>query len=261
MLKKSVIILISIILLASLVLAQDYKLEISTAQEIFKAGENITLKVSLLDSDNKPVRGDVNILIEDAERTKRIEKIIPSNEFVEIDLGEGTTHGYWHVTAFYNEAEATSLFTIEAEESAKFELEGDKLIIVNIGNTKYVKTVQIAIGETTSIKTPKLNVGESISYRLVAPEGTYNIKVTDGKTSLERGNVKLMGTGKAVGVLDESISQRSGITGGISPDEEDEQLLNYLRNNSFIYIFILVIFGAMILLAVERRFRRKVFGK
>ena len=70
-----------------------------------------------------------------------------------------------------------------------------------------------------------------------------------------------MGTGKAVGVLDESISQRSGITGGISPDEEDEQLLNYLRNNSFIYIFILVIFGAMILLAVERRFRRKVFGK
>ena len=256
--KNSLIGLIIIICLSSLVLAQTNKIEISTAKDVFEAGEKITVKISLFDENNKPISDNINIILEDAEKTKIIEKQIPSNQFVEIDLGEGATHGYWTIKAVYNDAEATGVFSIEASELAKFELNGDKLTITNIGNTEYSKTVQIRIGDTIGIKTPKLAVGETVSYRLIAPEGVYNIKITDGKTTLERSDVTLTGTGNAIGAIDERISQRSGITGVTSPSEkQDEQILGYFRNNSFIYVFVLVIFGAMILLAIERNYRKK----
>jgi hypothetical protein len=98
---------------------------------------------------------------------------------------------------------------------------------------------------------------------LVAPEGIYNIKVSDGvSTPLEIGGVKLTEkglTGKTIGILDEEASKRSPVTGGISPEEDsDEALLSYIRNSKFVYVFVLVIFGAMILLAIEKRYRKKV---
>lgn len=257
-LKKNLIILLCIIFLTSLIIAQNSKIEVSTAKDVFEAGEKITLKVSLFDENNKPINDNVNVILEDAEKTKIIEKQIPSNQFVEIELGEGATYGYWTIKAVYNDVEATGIFSIEANELAKFEIQEDKLIITNIGNTEYTKTVQIRIGDTIGIKNPELTVSESISYRLIAPEGVYSIKITDGKTTLERSDVQLTGTGRAIGAIDERISQRSGITGITSPGEkQDEELFSYFRNSSFVYVFVLVIFGAMILLAVERNYRKK----
>jgi len=106
-----------------------------------------------------------------------------------------------------------------------------------------------------------LVLGKSGTYRLVAPDGVYNIKVTDGVSeTLEIGEVKLtsVGTGRAIGALDEQAGKRNPVTGGISPDQEsDEALLSYMKSNKFIYVFVLVIFGATILLAIERRSRNK----
>ena len=244
--------------LSSIVMAQDYKLEISPTQEIFKAGENITFKVTVYDSQNNPVYDEIQIIIEDAEKKVKIEKNIPSNELIEIGLGVGASYGQGKITATYKDFTATDLFNIEINELVKFEIQGEKLIITNIGNTKYTKTVQIIIGKTPGIKEPKLNIGESVSYILIAPEGTYNIKVSDGKTSINQGEVKLTGTGKVIGALDERASSGAGIT-GISPEENSEtELFNYVKKSKFIYVFVLTIFGAMILLAIERRYRRKV---
>ncbi|MFC1682014.1 hypothetical protein ACFL0X_00140 [Nanoarchaeota archaeon] len=255
---KKVVIIISMIFLLSFVAAQEYRLEIFTSQETFEAGENITLKVNIYDSQSSLITDEVLIILEDAENKAKIEQLIPSNEFVSVGLGDQASHGQGKITANYKDSEATKLFIIEIKELAKFELNGENLLITNIGNTKYTKTIQIIIGETTGIKEPKLDIGEKISYKLVAPEGVYKIKITDGKTTLSKGEVKLAGTGKAIGALDERISQRNPITGGIRPDEEsDENLLSYFKNSTFTYVFIIVIFGAMILLAIERRMHKK----
>ena len=253
--KKSLILAISLVLLISLVQA---KIEISTTQESFEAGENITLRVSLLDSNNNPINDQVNLLIEDGEKVFKLEKTIPSNEFVDIDMGEGIMHGYWSATVNYNEEQAKTIFLIEMQELAKFELNNNILKITNIGNTRYSKTIQIIIGDTIGVRNPKIDVGKSIEYRLVAPEGDYNIKVTDGMTTLERKQVQLTGTGHIIGALDQQTSTRSGITGGIAPDEDDEMaLLSYMKQSSLIYVFILVVFGVAILLALQRKLLKK----
>ncbi|HLF53791.1 MAG TPA: hypothetical protein VI544_01290, partial [Candidatus Nanoarchaeia archaeon] len=131
--------------------------------------------------------------------------------------------------------------------------------IINVGNTRYAKSVQIVIGDTIGIKQLDLDVGESSSFRLIAPEGVYNIKVTDGKTTFTQSGVAL--TGNVIGILDDKELSRSpltstGVTGEEAPYGEDESVSAF-KSNSLVYIFLFVLFGAGILLAIEKRFRRK----
>lgn len=253
--KRGWMLLLMFVLVITII---DAKIEISTSQENFKAKDNITLKVTLLDENNNPINDQVEISIEDAEKIVKIKEIVTSNELVEIDMGEGVTHGYWNLIAKYGDQEAKTIFMVEAEELAKFTIDKDILTIKNIGNTEYTRTIQIIIGDTIGSRTPKLDVGEEIQYRLIAPEGDYNIKITDGFTTITKGEVQLTGTGQAIGALDERSSNRAGITGGISPDEEsDIALLSYIKKSSFVYVFILVVFGVAILLAIQRHVLEK----
>ncbi len=259
--KKNVIFVFCIILLISPIMAQEYNLDISTSKDIFKAGEDIVLKVTLRDSSNDLIQDNISVKLEDAERKINLKKTIPANEFVNLEIGDHASHGQGTITAQYKDSSTTGIFTIEIKELARFDLDKDILTITNIGNTKYSKSVQINIGETTGIKQPKLFAGESVSYRLIAPEGTYNIKITDGKTTLEKENMQLSSgglTGKSIGIINERDSDQTTITGGISPDEEKEDaILNYMKNSKSIYIFVMAIFGIMILLAIERKYSKK----
>ena len=250
--------MLSIILLSSMVFAQDFKLDISTTKDTYSAGEEISYKVTLLDVNNDPIDAQVDVTIEDAEKFTSFQKTVNTNEIIQLNLGEDASFGYWSLSTNYEGAQSTTLFIIEAQELAKFSLVDNTLTVTNIGNTKYTRTIQIIIGNTIGAKTPRLDMGESVSYKLVAPEGNYDIKVTDGKTTLTQPAVELTGTtGKVVGALDEAASDRAGITGGVSPNEEDDlALLNYVKKSKLVYVFILVVFGAMILLAIERKVGR-----
>jgi len=258
--KKSLAILFLVIFLTSLVIAQEYKMEIEIISEdkIYEAGDSIQVKINLYDESNNPVNDQISIILQDMRGDVITETTIQSNKIEEIKLNENILSGEGKIIAQYKESEITNSFFIEKNELAKFEIKGDDLIITNIGNTKYSRTIYITIGETTGTQNPDLNIGKSASYKLVAPEGVYNIKITDGETTITQGGVTLTGTGQTIGAIDKTSSQRSGITGGIAPDEnEDEALLGYMRQNKFVYVFVLVIFGAMILLAIERRYRMK----
>jgi len=247
----------------SIVLAN--KIEISTTKETFSAGESITFKVSLYDTNNNPVDADVNIIIEDAEKITKIEKIVPSNRLIDVSLGEKARDGSWQLTAQYKEpgtnelAKGTAIFMIEMNEQAKFEIEGDKLIITNIGNTRYTKTIDIIIGESLGTKKLDLDIGEKTSFRLIAPDGVYNIKVAvDGKTQLEKSGVAL--TGNVIGILDERLtSGENSITGGVKPEEtNDDSFYSNIKSKRFVYVFLLVVIGAAVLLAIERNYRRRI---
>ena len=251
MIKKSYIFVFLIIILSSLVLAQTVKMEVSTIKESFSPGENITLKISLFDSINNPINRDVSLVLENADKTKIIERTLQTNKLVEIDLGKDATSGFWKIIAFYEDSEATRIFSISSDEKASFELNNDVLTVKNIGNTKYEKQIQILIGDTIGIKQPSLDIGESVDYRLIAPEDTYSIKITDGVSSITRGNVKL--TGEAIGILDDRLNNRAPITGSRIDDPNN----SIIKQNPFVYIFVLMVVGATILLAVERYYRKK----
>ncbi len=262
--KKSLILFsaIAMLVLSSFVLAN--KIEVSIIGESFSAGNNITLQISLYDEQNNLINDNVFIVLEDAEKTKTINEMVPSNRLVYADIGENPIAGPWTINAKYQDpntneiSELTEFFTIKPNEVVEFKINGDVLTVTNIGNVEYTRAVYITIGDT--IGEPKkldLGIGESTQFRLIAPDGTYRVVVTDGETTITKPGVTL--TGKAIGILDEEIaSGNTPITGGLRPGEESEDIYSSLKNKSFVYVFLIVIIGAGILLAVERNYRKRV---
>jgi hypothetical protein len=259
MIKKSLIFLACILFLSTLIVAYEYKMEVSiiSKNKIIEPGELIKLKITLRDSNNKIIEDDILIIIKDKNGIIIKEEIIKSKDIAEIRLTDEGLAGEGKIIARYKDLEVIESFFIAESKLVEFKLDGEKLIITNVGNTIYNEIIYITIGKTMGSKTPNLEIGQSISYRLIAPEGNYNVKVTnqEGHTIFVTGEVRLTGTGQAVAVLDERGSQL-GIT-GISPNEESEGvLLSHIKGDQFIYVFVLVVFGATILLAIERRFEK-----
>ncbi|MGD9276607.1 MAG: hypothetical protein PVJ67_05525 [Candidatus Pacearchaeota archaeon] len=260
--KRGLIILLCIIL-SQFVIAQDYKIEVSTIPEdkIFGSMETIQIKVSLYDSNNNLINDEVLIHLNDLKGVQIKETAVQSNKFERIELTENVIAGEGEMIISYKGYEKKEYFFIKENEIAKFEISDGVLKITNIGNTKYERKVYITIGETTGAKNPKIDIGKSKTYRLVAPDGIYNVKVSDGISETFEINgmeLKSMGIGQVIGALDEEVSNKKSLTGGISPDENaDEALLNYVKKSKFPYVFILVICGIATLLAIERRYRRK----
>ncbi len=268
--KKVIFSLLVLLVSMSVVAAAGEKLDISPTKESFSSGEKISFLVSLYDSENNPISDSVKVILEDAEKKRTVEKSVDANAPAEIDLGADAPAGYWKILASYTNAngetvEANSFFVVETSEQVKFELKNSTLTIINVGNTRYTKTIQIVIGDTIGARLVDLDVGERVSFRLIAPSGTYDIKVTDGKTTVNQGGVSL--TGKAIGVLDEKPLSRTPMTGEIkstteSPygDAEGSSSI-FSGSKGFAYIFVLVIFGAAILLVIERKFRKSALSQ
>jgi hypothetical protein len=260
MVKKYVILLICILAFAGFVAAVGEKIEITPTKDIFQAGDAIMFEVNVYDSLNKLMDVRINIEIEDSVKKDKIERMINSNEIVNVELPEDALSGVWTITAVYGDVIGKENFVVQASSEADFNLNGDVLTITNTGNIRYTETVQVLIGETVEIKQPKLDIGGPITYRLIAPEGVYDISVVvNDKTVLTKSGVSL--AGNVVGVLDERISDSgASLTGGVKPGNESgdpELAYSFLKKNKFVYVFVLAIFGAMILLVIERRFVKR----
>jgi len=258
--KKAAIlcILIASIILISVVSAQ--KLDVKTTKETFKADENITFIVSLLDSQNSPIDAEVNVIFESPNKNNNLETKVFTNKLSEISLGDKADYGSWKIIVKYEDLESNSLFFMEENELLKFSLEGDVVKVKNIGNIKFAKKIDILIGDTGYQKEINLNVGEETSFRLLAPDGTYDIRITGGKTTLTKSDISL--TGKAIGTLDEEMISSDNPITGINPEEEtgvDGNITSRVRNS--FYIFILVLVGATIVLAIERHYRKRYSQK
>lgn len=264
--KKGLMLAFLLCLASTLTLVSAEKLDVIPIKDTFSSGENIVLRTSLLDSNNSPINSDVEIIAEDALKKDSIKKTIPANTLVELSLGESAPSGYWKITATYYSPDkeplaASAIFMVEVSEIAKFELKDSILTIINTGNTRYTKIVQIVIGESIGSKQLDLGVGESTSFRLIAPEGAYTIKVTDGKTTITQSGVML--TGNVIGILDNEERVKSPLTtavGGEIPAYGEDKPINLFKNNILVYAFLIVLFCAAILLAVERRVKAKALS-
>ncbi len=262
--KKIGLIFFCILILFPLIInAQNNKIEITMTEKTIKAGEDVLFGIILYNSQNNIIYDNVKIIIQDAEETKTIEKIINSKDIASISLGEKAKQGQWKITATYKDIQTTETFFVEAKEELTFNIEEGILTIKNNGNIKINKEIQIIIGETTGEpKNLGLNIDEEEKYRLIAPEGIYEIKIISKEEVLfSKRNIQLENqgfTGQAIGAVNEKQTQKNLLTGGISPDKEsDEAFLYYIKNSKMVYTFIFVIFGAMILLAIERRYTKK----
>ncbi len=203
-------------------------------------GDNLTYTVHLYDQANTEANGDVEISISKPDKSSFVKQLIKSGVPESIFIESNYTPGYWNIEARTENLAESKLFLVEEFEKAMFLLENNTLTIKNIGNVRYNKPIQVTIGGVTDIQKIDLNVGESKKLRLNAPDGEYDIAISDGKIKENLGRTFL--TGRAIGIGDfENIA--FGDVG------------------IWIWTFLIVILVIVILILLRKIMKRNYYGK
>jgi hypothetical protein len=253
--KKWYVLAIMLSLMAVMVSAEEYALDINIEKSIYSGYENVTYKVILL-QDGTPFSDNVKVFVSDVANKKVLDFDVKSNEENSFMIDKDFPSGYWKIEASYEDKNVKRFFTIGQREEAEFSIEGDKLIIKNSGNVPYTRTVQILIGEKVISQKQYIEIGDFKEIKLVAPEGIYDIQITDGViTPLVKRNVQLSGTGNVIGALDQNIIDNQPTLGG-ARDASAEGFFTS-KNFSVAFLFIGAVFGLFILLLVERVMQKK----
>ncbi len=207
--KKRWLYLGVIIVYMFIMLINAQKLDIQIKNS-YLPGEEINFKMILYGDNNQLINEKVNYEIQDFYTEVVKSDSANSGENVKFSLPENSIRGHWAIIAKYNDIEKKQLFNVLELEKAEIKLEGQKLIVKNIGNIPYRKPIQISIGDHEETSIVPLGIGETKEIKLTAPDGEYDVSVSDGtkeNTLIFRG-VSL--TGNVIGLErpNESLIQK-----------------------------------------------------
>jgi len=121
---------------------------------------------------------------------------------------------------------------------ASFEIDNGYLIVKNIGNAPYNKQIEISIGDYKETKNVAVELGEEMKFKLNAPDGSYDVKVSDGSEKLES-NVAL--TGRSI-----SIDHVSGFS--------------FIMRYPIVWVFLILVLGMFIVLYSRKVIRRTSYS-
>jgi hypothetical protein len=255
--KKTNILLLSLIFLAaSFATAQEYSIDISgLGQEEYNIGEEMIFKIILLE-DKIQANKEVTYKITDTLGKKEITGTTTSNQETSIKIENDFTGGIWTITANYSDTQVKRTFLVGENSKVEFLIEGDELIIRNIGNVRYTKTIQIKIGNEINTYAQNIKAGEEKILKLVSKDGEYDIEVTDGKTTIKKEHMQLFGTGNVVGAIDKNLIGYTGFAGAddLTSSEDKEISLSKLPL-SLMFVGLIGILAALTF--VERKIRTK----
>jgi len=168
-------------------------------QQDYKPGTSVAFIPELRDQTGNKISGEITITIRDSNEEKMVEKIAKANEKQEFKLAKNASSGYWSIEARANGLSGKRLFYVLENEEAEFRVINDTLIVENVGNVPYEKSIEVRIGNESYIKDIYLDIGQRMKFLLQAPTGVYDIEITDGVKSVRASNVAL--TGRAIGLV------------------------------------------------------------
>ena len=188
-------------------------IDLAISNQNFNPGDKVTIKPTLLDQTGNSIKDQVTVKIINSNLSSIYEKIGQSQQIFEYTIPTNLISGYYSIQATNSEIKSIKSFFVNEKAIAKFEIVNDSLKISNIGNVIYKKDIQVEIDKKPFIKKLELGVGESKEYKLTGPTGAYDVKISDGETSLEQSRVVFPGTGKSFDIrtLDEMQSSNSKI--------------------------------------------------
>jgi len=196
-------------------------------------GEDLEIGFDIFDQSGIKMQGVVETTIT-SPTGEQIFLSANSGGINSINFATNATPGVYNMKSTFESVTEEKEFTVLAIQKASFEFLDSILIVRNIGNTIYNKTIDVKIGE--EIKKLKLNIkpGEERRFNLKAPNGEYDILVSDGTETTGK---TLLLTGSAI-----SINDLSG--------------LNIFAKYPLIWIFIIIIL-ALIVIILFIRYRKK----
>ena len=257
--KKAMIIMLALVslLLSLAIVSAEYTIDISGLKQSYSIGEDISYKVLLLEN-GKAIDKKIEVVFSDDFNKRNINQMVDSNNLNTLLVDEDFPSLGWHVKASYGGKEVTRAFIILENPRVEFSIEENKFIIKNRGNIMYTRDVRVKIGGEENVYTQNIPIGEEKIWILVAPEGVYNIEISDGITQFTKNNVHLNSptTGNAIGAMSNEFYGTGLASGVTDPDNQDKSYIS-MNKVPVAIVFIGAVFGLFILLFIERKLRKK----
>ena len=212
------------------------KVDVALNQQEIKPGNTLEFKILLYDQSENIIEGEASFRIEDSEENLVLEKLTQINKDEAFYLEKNLTFGYYKIKAHSSGLDGERQFYVEENKEAEFRITNSSLIVKNIGNVEYDKSVEIKIGGETRVIDFELGEAEQREYAISAPDGNYDLVVTDGTTEVVQKGVAL--SGNAI-----SIDARGGSI--------------FTRNKYFLWGFLIFIMAFFIFVASRRILNRR----
>ena len=222
------------------VLQKPTKLVIETQSKIVP-GNPINFKAELYDQANVTIeKKPVALTLSNPEGKKVYDKLLFTGESNSFNLLTSSPFGSWNINAVSEGLTERASIFVEKYRLANYSITNNTLTILNIGNVPFDKPVEIRIGNYSEIKYLNLSMGGYAELFLEAPDGNYNISISDGYSEF-LSNTPL--TGKVVSIRDKNYKGNTGF--------------GFFKNNFFAWIFLLLILGSFIFLTTQKVINRR----
>ncbi|MCK9595801.1 hypothetical protein M0R19_01295 [Candidatus Pacearchaeota archaeon] len=211
-------------------------LELVLESKEIMPGSSVKIKSVLHDQTGDSINSTAFLTIKDSA-DKILQQIeIPTDESLEYFIKTNEPPAEWKVFSVSNKLTAEGNFRIKENEDATIEIINKTILVTNIGNVLYNKTLLIEVGDTPLNLDVTLEIGESKKYFLRAPDGEYQISITDGDDNLSE---KMSLTGNTIGV-----KEISGISFGI-----------------LFWTFLILVLGFIAFFFFKKIYKRPFFGR
>lgn len=172
-------------------------LELSLTETKAIPGEYFEFGLDLYDQTEKEMAGTISTTIYSPDGEEQI--TTPSGEIASIEFPTNAVPGDYALVSKFEELEIKKEFTMQELQKVEFDFLGSILSVKNIGNVAYTKPLEITIGGEIRTLNVNIPVGQEEKFNLRAPEGNYEVSVSDGDSSIQ--NIIPL-TGKAISIDD-----------------------------------------------------------
>lgn len=201
------------------------------------------LKVKSILHDQTGQKIDTIVFISVKNRNNRVleQKEVATDEFFEYPITYDESPATWKVVAVSNKLTTESPFSITEKIAADVQIMNKTVLVTNIGNVPYNRTVSISLGNKSVDLSVYVDVGESEKYILTAPDGSYDVKILADGRVVGANNVFLTGN-----VID--AQKAPGTIGSL------------LDRNSTVWIFVILVLALFAFIVFRRVYKRNFFG-
>lgn len=199
-------------------------------------GTSLKVNAVLHDQTGEPIDSTAFITVKNSE-----DKIIEQGEIgteksFELLVKPNQPPEEWTVYASSNELTAEGKCKIKENYEVDIQIMNKTVKVTNIGNVFYNKTILVKVSDSPLNIQVALDVGESKKYVINAPDGDYNVRISEGTKEISE---VMSLTGKAIG-----IKEASEFSFGV-----------------FFWFFLILVLGFVAYFFFKKLYKKPFFGK
>lgn len=205
-----------------------------------KPGEKVSAKAILYDQSGEKINSTAIITVKrgTGEIKERLQEDTGKN--IKIDIPRGEKPGKWTVEGESEGKVGKANFKILEHRNLDINIVNDTVVIENIGNVVYNKTIFFRVGNETLTLDLGLAVGEKEEYLLSAPEGMYDVEVSLDEEVYTVNNVPLTGN-------------------AISLREASEGLVK-LSRHPVVWVFVILLLAIIAFMIFKKGYKKSFIG-